>query len=218
MTHSRSQRPVFVRIRGSFGTRPPMVKRRRLRGAVARSILLFAAIGFVLTACGGSGGSGTGASELAHQHELAEARRQGAQDARQATRIEALERELNAVEQHEHSGRLRASGDQAGAPEEAPEDEEPATGAVTDDWPGGAGFTAILASLSSEAEAGEVEADATGRGLDAGILYSSDYSSLRPGYWVVFSGDFPDDQGAEARASHAHELGYPDAYPRFVAP
>jgi hypothetical protein len=195
-----------------------MVKRRRLRGTVARSILLFAAIGFVLTACGGSGGSDTGTSELAHQHELAEARRQGAQDARQATRIEALERELHAVKQHEHSGRLKASGDQASAPEEAPEEDEPATGTVTDDWPGGAGFTAILASLSSEAEATSAEAEATSRGLNAGVLYSSDYSSLRPGYWVVFSGVFPDDVDAEARVSHARELGYRDAYPRFVAP
>ena len=191
-----------------------MVKRRRLRGTVARSILPFAAIGFALTACGGSGGSDTGASELAHQHELAEARRQGAQDARQATRIEALERELHAVKRHEHSGRLKASGDQASAPEE----EEPATETVADDWPGGDGFTAILASLSSKAEATSVEAEATSRGLDAGVLYSSDYSSLRPGYWVVFSGVFPDDAGADARVSHARELGYKDAYPRFVAP
>ena len=195
-----------------------MVKRRRLRGTVARSILLFTAIGFVLTACGGSGGSGIGASELAHQHELAEARRQGAQDARQATRIEALERELHAVKRHETSGRLKASGDQASASEEAPDEEEHATEAVTDDWPGGVGFTAILASLSSKAEATSVEAEATSRGLDAGVLYSSDYSSLRPGYWVVFSGVFPDDAGADARVSHARELGYKDAYPRFVAP
>ncbi len=108
-----------------------------------------------LAACGGSDTTDTGASELAHQHEVAEARRQGAQDARQATRIETLERELHAV---------------------------------------------------------------THRGLDAGVLFSSDYSSLRPGYRVVFSGVFPDDSDAEARASRAHELGYPDAYPRFVAP
>lgn len=91
----------------------------------------------------------------------------------------------------------------------------PAVG--TDDWPGGSGFTAILASRSSEAEAVAVEAEASRRGLDARILYSSDYSSLRPGYWAVFSGLFPDDAGAELRASRAQELGHPDAYPGSVA-
>ncbi len=189
---------------------------RRRRRAAARRILglvVFLAIASVLSACGSSGATDTGASELAHQHELAEARRQGAQDARQATRIEALQRELHAVKRH------AASAGQANPrPQEAPEEKQPATESSSGDWPGGSGFTAILASLSSEGQASEFEAEATGRGLDAGIFYSSDYSSLRPGYWVVFSGDFPDDDGAEARASHAHELGYPDAYPRLVAP
>lgn len=188
---------------------------------VTQSILLLVlllAIVSSLAACGGSDSTDTAASELAHQQELAEARRQGAQDARQATRIEALERELHAVKRHEDSGEQSTSGNQATPPEVHPEVEPPAAEAGTDDWPGGSGFTAILASLPSEAEATAVEAEATHRGLGAGILYSSNYSSLRPGYWVVFSGVFPNDDGAEARASDAHELGYQDAYPRFVAP
>lgn len=195
--------------------------RSRQSAAIFRSSLVLVALLVLasgLTACGGSDSTDSGASELAHQHELAEARRQGAQDARQATRIEALERELHAVKSHQDSGHVKSSGPQASTPEVRPEDEQPVTEAGTDDWPGGSGFTAILASLSSEAEASSVEAEATGHGLDAGVLYSSDYSSLRPGYWVVFSGDFTDDDGAEARAAHAKQLGYPDAYPRFVAP
>lgn len=194
--------------------------RRRAGVAVARSLVLvlLLAIGSILTGCGGSGGADTGASELAHQRELVEARRQAAQDARQATRIKALERELHTVKRQEDTGAHDKSGDRATAPEAHAEEEQPATEAVAGDWPGGSGFTAILASLPTEAEAIAVEAEATGRGLDAGVLYSSDYSSLRPGYWVVFSGVFPNDGGAEARASRAHELGYPDAYPRFVAP
>lgn len=187
--------------------------RRRAAARRLLGLVLLLAIASGLSACGSSGATDTGASELAHQHELAEARRQGAQDARQATRIEALERELNAVRRH-----VASAGQANPRPKEAPEEEQPATESWAGDWPGGSGFTAILASLSSEAEANEVEAEARGRGLDAGILYSSDYSSLRPGYWVVFSGDFPNDDGAEARAAHAHELGYPGAYPRFVAP
>jgi hypothetical protein len=50
------------------------------------------------------------------------------------------------------------------------------------------------------------------------VLFSSDYSSLRPGYWVVFSGSFGSVGEAAARTARAQELGYTDAYPRFVAP
>jgi hypothetical protein len=71
---------------------------------------------------------------------------------------------------------------------------------------------------ASEAEARSIQVEATGRGLNAGVLFSTDCSSLRPGYWVVFSGAFSSVEDAEARVAHAHELGYSDAYPRFVAP
>jgi hypothetical protein len=96
------------------------------------------------------------------------------------------------------------------------EEEAPTANVGSDDWPGGTGFAAILIGLLN-GEADSIQAEATARGLDAGVLHSSDYSSLQPGYWVVFSGDFPNTEDAEARADHAHELGYSDAYPRFVA-
>ena len=85
-------------------------------------------------------------------------------------------------------------------------------------WPGGTGYTAILASLSSESEAKAKQQQAISSGLDAGVLYSSDYGSLRPGYWVVFSGDFPSNAGANARALQAKAAGFSDAYPRHVVP
>ncbi len=88
----------------------------------------------------------------------------------------------------------------------------------TGDWPSGSGYTAILASVGSRSEAESKAALATSKGLDAGLLYSSDYSSLRPGYWVVFSGTFQSQTEASQRASRAQDLGYSDAYPRFVAP
>ena len=87
----------------------------------------------------------------------------------------------------------------------------------SDDWPGGSGYTTILASLGSQSEAVSEAAQATGRGLSAGVLYSSDYSSLRPGYWVVFSGSFQSESEASRRAIRAQSLGYSDAYPRFVS-
>jgi hypothetical protein len=175
----------------------------------------------MLSACGGgSGGSSSssttndGAAELAHQKELAHARHQGAQAARQAARIKDLEREVRAVRQNERSGESK-SPPPASEPKPAPATE---TEPDISDWPGGSGYTAILASVSSEGEARSIQTEATGKGLDAGVLFSSDYSSLRPGYWVVFSGVFQNADGAEERAEHAHELGYSEAYPRFVSP
>jgi hypothetical protein len=186
----------------------------RLPPAVLVLALALAAV--TLSACGGSSSTTDGAAELAHQHELVQARRQGAQAARQAARIKDLEREVHAVREDEQK-RESQGRHQLAEPEPAPA--APAqTEPATDDWPGGSGYTAILASVSSEGEAGSIQTEATGKGLDAGVLFSSDYSSLRPGYWVVFSGVFRDADGAERRAGHAHELGYAEAYPRFVSP
>jgi hypothetical protein len=179
-------------------------------------LALLAAATVMLSACGsGSESSSTtdGAAELAHQRELAQARRQGAHAARQATRIAALEREVHAVQKD--ARKTPSQSPPSAEPEPTP---APSTEIVTGDWPGGSGYTAILASVSSEGEARSIQTEATGKGLDAGVLFSSDYSSLRPGYWVVFSGVFQDSEGAEGRAGHAHELGYSDAYPRFVSP
>lgn len=191
-------------------------RRWRVSRGVFLAVLVVAAAGLV-SACGGSGDGDSGASELAHQRELAEARHQAAQEARQTAKIKELERELHGVADENGGGSNSASG--TASPSAPPvEAGEPVTEPGSGDWPGGTGFTAVLASVSSQAEAASVQAEATSRGLDAGVLYSSDYSSLRPGYWVVFSGVFPNADDAAARASHAHELGYGDAYPRFVAP
>jgi hypothetical protein len=182
--------------------------------ATAMIVLAVATAG-LLSACGGSSNSNSGASELARQRELSEARHQAAQDARQAAKIKNLERELHNVAHQKSRSRTPRSD---ASPLPSSEAQAPVAEPGSGDWPGGTGFTAILASVSSEGEARSIQSEATGRGLDAGVLYSSYYSSLRPGYWVVFSGVFPSADGAEARVGHAHELGFSDAYPRFVAP
>lgn len=176
-------------------------------GRVLLGGVLLALAGLLFTACGGS--SDSGASELARQRELSEARDQAVQDARQSAHIKQLERRLKSLKRHETHG-----GGSPTAPVESAPEPVPNSG----DWPGGSGFTAILASLPSQSAAESTQAEATGRGLDAGILYSSDFASLRPGYWVVFSGVFSNDSDAADRANRAHRLGYSDAYPRFVAP
>lgn len=85
-------------------------------------------------------------------------------------------------------------------------------------------WTVILASLDprsghTQAEA-EDFADAAARsGLDAGVLDSTKFKSLRQPYWVVYSGIFKDPGGqsqAEAHMEEAKAAGYPNAYVRFV--
>jgi hypothetical protein len=74
------------------------------------------------------------------------------------------------------------------------------------DWPAGAdGWTIVLASFpqtGGRAEATATARRARARGLtQVGILDSSQYASLHPGYWVVFSGVY----GSEAEATSALE-------------
>lgn len=85
-------------------------------------------------------------------------------------------------------------------------------------WPGGSGYTVILASSRAESDARATQRQASAAGLDAGVLRSSDFASLRPGFWVVFSGTFEQVDGARKRQSRARSLGFADAYTRFVSP
>ena len=50
-----------------------------------------------------------------------------------------------------------------------------------------------------------------------GILNSDDYSSLNPGYWVVFSGQY-DTQSAAQSALSSLTSQVPEAYVRHVVP
>jgi serine/threonine-protein kinase len=94
----------------------------------------------------------------------------------------------------------------------------PPPSAAADDWPGGSGYTAILASVGSESTAAAIKSQAIAAGLEAGVLYSSNYSSLRPGYWVVFSGTFGTQPEAAQQAAQARGLGFSTAYARYVSP
>jgi cell division septation protein DedD len=89
------------------------------------------------------------------------------------------------------------------------------------EWPPGqTGYTIVLASLPASAgraaaiRAGQKAAQA---GLsDVGALNSSDYSSLHPGYWVVFTGIY--DTLDEAKSALDTARGtYPQAYTRQIA-
>lgn len=80
-------------------------------------------------------------------------------------------------------------------------------------WPSGkTGWTAVLASTKSRTEA-ERKARAATTG-SAGVLHSDDFSSLRKGYWVVFSGQYDTQKAAESAAQGTGA----GAYARRIVP
>jgi hypothetical protein len=86
------------------------------------------------------------------------------------------------------------------------------TGALAT-WPSGkTGWTAVIASTQSRSEA-ERKARAKGSG-EVGVLKSDDFSSLRKGYWVVFSGQYDSRSAAESAAKSAGG----GAYARSIVP
>jgi hypothetical protein len=91
------------------------------------------------------------------------------------------------------------------------------------EWPRArSGWTLVLASLptSSKREAAVAKAE---QALDAGlrqvgVIDSSRYSSLHPGYFVVFSGVYDSLSAAQDAASRAADAGYGNAYGRRITP
>ena len=90
-------------------------------------------------------------------------------------------------------------------------------------WPAGqTGWTVVLQSLptaNGRAFALAQARAAIHSGLGAvGILDSSQYSSLHPGYYVLFSGIYHSAGPANAGVTAAQAHGYPRAYPRRITP
>jgi hypothetical protein len=95
----------------------------------------------------------------------------------------------------------------------------PPTGGVAQgDWPSAtAAWTVIVASDTSQHEAQAAVQDASRAGLaETGVLLSNEHSSLRPGYWVAFSGVLNHEQ-ALARQTQARSSGFTTAYARYVS-
>jgi serine/threonine protein kinase len=78
------------------------------------------------------------------------------------------------------------------------------------DWPAGTdGYSVFLASVRSRPDAEREAAQARAAGLkDAGVLYSSDHSSLNPGYWVAFDGVFRSRVDAEREQRVVESAGF----------
>ncbi len=96
----------------------------------------------------------------------------------------------------------------------------PAGGGSLTEWPVGQnGYTIVLASVpqsSGRATANREAQKAVDAGLsDVGVINSSEFASLRPGYFVVFTGIFSSER--EARGQLGSVKGtFPQAYPRQI--
>jgi hypothetical protein len=88
-------------------------------------------------------------------------------------------------------------------------------------WPGDPKYTVVLASIpisSGKSGARQKALEALNAGLgDVGVLKSSDYSSLHPGYYVVFSGVFDSQSAALRRRPAARRAGFNSAFVKRVA-
>jgi hypothetical protein len=87
-------------------------------------------------------------------------------------------------------------------------------------WPPGkSGFTVILASMPTKADAQKKLDAAKAAGITgAAMLHSVDFPTLNPGYWVVFDGQYDSVDQAQGQAAADRGKGdFGDAYPRFVS-
>jgi hypothetical protein len=90
-------------------------------------------------------------------------------------------------------------------------------------WPAGrSGWTVVLDSLPSvngRAPALAEARQALHLGLKkVGVLDSAQFSSLHPGYYVVFFGVYASQAAAQSSIIDAHQKGYGGAYPRRITP
>ena len=104
-----------------------------------------------------------------------------------------------------------------------PPKQTPAPSPALKVWPAGkSGWTVVLGSLPTAngrpfalAQARAAEHS----GLQAvGIIDSSQYASLHPGYYVLFSGVYTSFDDANTAATTAQSRGYRRAYPRRITP
>ncbi|HSC51367.1 MAG TPA: hypothetical protein VLD16_13980 [Gaiellaceae bacterium] len=90
-------------------------------------------------------------------------------------------------------------------------------------WPSGrAGWTIVLDSVpATNGRAGALaEAKQASRlGLSqVGVIDSAQFSSLHPGYFVVFAGVYATEAAAQSHIIDAHRRGYREPYPRRIVP
>lgn len=87
---------------------------------------------------------------------------------------------------------------------------------VASDWPGGtSAWTVIIASTTDAGSATTTRDKAEAQGYSPGILKSSEHSGLRPGYFVVYVGQYQSRSAVINRVAQL-KSHYPKAYPRYI--
>ena len=113
------------------------------------------------------------------------------------------------------------AGEAAAPTLEPPPARKPTAAGLLTAWPGGNGYTIVLASLPSTRglAAAQAKAHAAAKaGLPlVGVLDSSRYASLHPGYYVIFSGVYGSLEDAQT-ALQTVSPRFPAAYARQIVP
>jgi hypothetical protein len=104
----------------------------------------------------------------------------------------------------------------------APEPGSPGAGNGRTVWPANeTGWTIVLVSYPKTFGHPQALATATKaatKGLDqVGVVDSSSYASLQPGYYVVFAGIYASRAESDAAVATARQAGFPGAYSREIA-
>jgi hypothetical protein len=92
------------------------------------------------------------------------------------------------------------------------------------EWPvGRSGYSVVLESIPRTPEGRKLAVARAREGIRAGltrvgILDSNRFSSLHPGYYVVFSGVYADKSRADSAVSRGRAAGFSAAYSRRIVP
>jgi hypothetical protein len=77
-------------------------------------------------------------------------------------------------------------------------------------------FVVVVFSERDEAAAQSRAQQITDAGFPSGVLRSDDYATLNPGYWVAYSGPFPDAGAATSANQDLVGAGFTGSYVRCV--
>jgi hypothetical protein len=94
----------------------------------------------------------------------------------------------------------------------------PAAATIASWRAGVTGYTVVVDVIPAKAAAKARATAVAAAGIPVGLLYSSDYSSMRPGDWIVFSGTYTTRAQADAAATRLQAKGEPGAYAFSVVP
>jgi Sporulation related domain. len=79
---------------------------------------------------------------------------------------------------------------------------------VTPDYSGSGSYIAAVASMSTESGAQSYVSKIEAAGYASDVLWSSNYSSLNPGYWVAAAGPFSTQSEAQSAADNLGSGAY----------